>query len=502
MPRKPNIRKTWFSLIALALLSMFASIAGIRAQIVGDFNQDSSVDFTDFLLFAGAFGSSDAAFDLDGDADVGFPDFLLFVGAFREHNNIPDRPAPDPVDPVSSIDGPIVISSSQSLTEFLARVTPDSFEILGDLRISGTQLADLTDLSGLWDVEGDLMIEDNGMLGSLQGLDHLTRIGRDLQIVRNVSLTSLAGLEQLKTISGDLVLTGNAALASVRELSGLTSISGLISIRDNLTLESLVGLEGIRAINGSVLIENNASLMSMVGLQNLASIGQVLSIRNNESLETLEGLEQLDTAQGLVVTDNATLLPSEANALVNRMVAEGFTGLTTIAQNNVNSDLTVVTGSFFITDLSELETLKSLGGDRFLLDGNLRIVGSDLSTLEPLLGLVEVTGSIFVDRNPLLGTLDGFFGLRTIGGSLEVTGNTSMVTLFGVNRVRTINGHLVVFRNRVLRSISALNRLQFVGETVNIRENSSLADTLVTAFHDSLMTRGFTGSFSNVDNGP
>ena len=47
-----------------------------------DFDGSGTVDFTDFLAFAGAFGSSDAQFDLDGNGTVGFTDFLTFVESF------------------------------------------------------------------------------------------------------------------------------------------------------------------------------------------------------------------------------------------------------------------------------------------------------------------------------------------------------------------------------------------------------------------------------------
>ena len=53
-----------------------------------DFNGDGRVDFSDFLSFAGGFGTSrgDLGFnvnlDLDGDGSVGFSDFLLFAGEF------------------------------------------------------------------------------------------------------------------------------------------------------------------------------------------------------------------------------------------------------------------------------------------------------------------------------------------------------------------------------------------------------------------------------------
>ena len=39
---------------------------------------------SDFIQFAGAFGSADARYDLDGDGTVGFSDFLQFAAAFGQ----------------------------------------------------------------------------------------------------------------------------------------------------------------------------------------------------------------------------------------------------------------------------------------------------------------------------------------------------------------------------------------------------------------------------------
>ena len=48
--------------------------------IGADFNRDGSVDFGDFLLFAGSFGTNDNRYDLNNDGVVDFSDFLLFLG--------------------------------------------------------------------------------------------------------------------------------------------------------------------------------------------------------------------------------------------------------------------------------------------------------------------------------------------------------------------------------------------------------------------------------------
>ncbi|OGG45077.1 MAG: hypothetical protein A3F84_03010 [Candidatus Handelsmanbacteria bacterium RIFCSPLOWO2_12_FULL_64_10] len=52
------------------------------ALIKGDFDRDGRVGFTDFFMFADAFGTANPAFDLDSDGGVGFSDFFLFVDAF------------------------------------------------------------------------------------------------------------------------------------------------------------------------------------------------------------------------------------------------------------------------------------------------------------------------------------------------------------------------------------------------------------------------------------
>ena len=72
------------------------TVAGIEQPVtfVGealatpDFDGDGRVGFSDFILFAAVFGSSqgdagyEARYDLDGDGAIGFGDFLIFAGSF------------------------------------------------------------------------------------------------------------------------------------------------------------------------------------------------------------------------------------------------------------------------------------------------------------------------------------------------------------------------------------------------------------------------------------
>ncbi|MFT5368208.1 MAG: hypothetical protein ACI8V2_003171 [Candidatus Latescibacterota bacterium] len=60
----------------------------VTKALLGDFDVDKDVDFSDFLIFVGAFGktSADPAFiasaDINGNGTVDFPDFLTFVRFF------------------------------------------------------------------------------------------------------------------------------------------------------------------------------------------------------------------------------------------------------------------------------------------------------------------------------------------------------------------------------------------------------------------------------------
>ena len=66
--------------LAVGIDGAVLTLEGVK--LAGDFNGDGSVGFTDFLMFAGAFGGTNPTFDLDGDGSVGFTDFLAFAAQF------------------------------------------------------------------------------------------------------------------------------------------------------------------------------------------------------------------------------------------------------------------------------------------------------------------------------------------------------------------------------------------------------------------------------------
>lgn len=83
--RYARIRRSGeFEVFANPIILRFSKQGGLTA----DFDGDGIVGFTDFLQFAGVFGTSrgdmgyDARYDLDGNDSVGFSDFVIFAGTF------------------------------------------------------------------------------------------------------------------------------------------------------------------------------------------------------------------------------------------------------------------------------------------------------------------------------------------------------------------------------------------------------------------------------------
>ena len=76
---EPGIATVTASAAGLAPVTFTAT-----AQATSDFNGDGETGFSDFFLFADAFGGSDPRFDLDGSGSVDFADFFLFADYFED----------------------------------------------------------------------------------------------------------------------------------------------------------------------------------------------------------------------------------------------------------------------------------------------------------------------------------------------------------------------------------------------------------------------------------
>ena len=115
---------------------IFGGIAFVYAQTAADadFDDNGQVGFSDFLSFAGKFGTSrgddgyEAKFDLDSDGQVDFSDFLAFAGFFGQ-SAVPNEP------PVLERIGDQGVPMGVTLTITLVASDPDDDDL--SFRVNG-----------------------------------------------------------------------------------------------------------------------------------------------------------------------------------------------------------------------------------------------------------------------------------------------------------------------------------------------------------------------------
>jgi hypothetical protein len=228
---------------------------------------------------------------------------------------------------------------------------PGCTEIEGDVWINGYNITNLTGLSILNAIYGDLNISGIQSLTSLTGLDNLNSIGGNLFIVNNNALTSLTGLENLNTIEGNLHIDQNDALTCFTGLENLDSIGGYFIILDNnnSSLINLTGLDNLTSIGDYLYIALNDALINLTGLENLTSIGGWLEIGWNDALTSLAGLENLNSVGGY--------LNIYSESLYNLTGLENLTSISGHLQISMNNALNSLIG---------LQSLTSIGGYLFV----------------------------------------------------------------------------------------------------------------------------------------
>ena len=162
-----------------------------------DFDGDLVVGFGDFLLFAQAFGTTDARFDLSGNDTVDFPDFLQFATQFGQTVEPPD-PGPPLPDPIASV-----------------------------------VLADTTDYEVIFPA-----ITNNQGLASLESV----QLGRSIEVrLTGMDANPVGGL----TVQG-IVLSGTL-LVIVRDTSGIYPLAVAQGVPDSSALEQPDGAEDVPA---------------------------------------------------------------------------------------------------------------------------------------------------------------------------------------------------------------------------------------------------------------
>lgn len=329
--------------------------------------------------------------------------------------------------------GDFYLSSQQEIADF-AKVYGACDSLIGKLTISNksSTTTDLSELSFLQYISGDLIIDNNH------------------------GLTSLEGLNQLESIGGSLTIYGNSTLSSMKALTNLDSIGGNLSIENTKNLRALEGLEGLKVINGTLTIRENDNLETINALGQVNINGFWISIENNPNLANcsilcnfIEGIDSFSIHNNKA--DCKNILAVQASCTENKCPS----------------------GDYVLSSQSDVAIFAAAFNHCDTLFGNLNILNTanNITDLSPLSFLTYLSGNLSISNNETLKNLEGLNNLSTVGGELAISYVTNLNSLAALASLDSIGKDFTIFRTDSLKSLNGLEQLSAIGGSFKIQFN-------------------------------
>ena len=345
--------------------------------------------------------------------------------------------------------GDVAFTSQQQLNDYKTQYSSCT-AIQGGVAIVGGDITDLSSLSALVSISGTLQIVFPSSLTTLTGLNSLTYVGGQLVVTDAALLPNLTGFDKLKLIGQDLIIQATSSLTSLTGLGALESNRNL-SFSSNNVLTSLSGLSSLTAINGSLSIGNNPVLSTCA----IAPICQLLT----------------NPSASVTIQDNGVGCNSQVQV---RAACGSCSGnFAFLSQQDLN-------------DFKTYATCPSIQGD-------LAIVGGDITDLSALSRITSVSGQFIITNNHSLTTLTGLNSLSYVGGQTVIDGNELLPNLTGLDGFKIANSSLIIQSNSSLTSVAGLSKLESTGD-LHFSSNNALTSlsgfTSLTAIKGNLSIAG------------
>ncbi len=290
---------------------------------------------------------------------------------------------------VLGFDKGLTISGSSSLTSLTDLqnliLVPDGSLIIDN----NNQLTDLNGLNNLSSVSS-LVISNNQNLITLVHLNDLDAVIEDLEISDNPLLENFDGMEGITELQGEFNLVNLPSIADFNGFSNLSSVGNNFKIRNiALDITDLTDFVSLSTIGGNLEILNTG-FVSLAGLENITSISGRLYLQQNDALISLEALSNLTTLNdGLLAVRFQDLLTS-------------LEGLHNIDPNSIDS-LNLFSNDLLVTcSQANICSFLANNGGHFVMDN--AVMGDacfDVDAIEAACSIVDpiLTGNIYIDEN-------------------------------------------------------------------------------------------------------
>ncbi len=263
------------------------------------------------------------------------------------------------------------------------------------------------------EITGNLILsaqfENPDPISNLSNLSTIEVVGGDLRLTNLFDVPNLDGLQNLTSVSGEVSLYGNSMISSLDAFSDINSTIQSLEIINFREIQSLQGLENISiASGGNLIIEGNDKLASLDAIQNgMPSV-----------METIRFKEFILDCGPFV--DCLPIIPEP----------QPFTSLAFLS--NVNEVDWLRLKGFQGENLAGLENITSINRLSVWLAPN-------ITNLQELSNVTNDILFLFVSQNDQLETLGGLENIPLVTGGFQAVANPVLTDFCAVqNSVTTL----------------------------------------------------------------
>ena len=393
--------------------------------------------------------------------------------------------------------GDVILKSQAEVIAF-KRLYPNCMEIDGSLTLNGfgeTDIHDISPLSNLEIIRGDLFIGDCVLLESIEALNQLRIIEgsillrelpylreitflRNFTAIKNLSLYNLPNLfnlddlQNIEKIEEDLYLYyvgGN--FETVGKINSIGGVLFFLSVNDLSNLNFFSDLDSVR----SLVIYECKSISDISGINNiqneLSSITlQFNPLLNNCAINKICTALEMDSTKFIIRNNGADCNDK------NQLILNCGNSISECPVENININSQAALNQFPIDypECKELKVRISLVSDPI----------DEITDLSPLNGITRFDSTLSIHNTLELIDLSGLENTRHIN-RLYLSNNDKLESLKGLENLETINTFYLSDNN----TIKSLNQLKLTNSglrEITLINNISLNDISKIGELDSL----------------
>jgi len=257
-------------------------------------------------------------------------------------------------------------------------------------------------------ITGSLSINDNN-LTKLDGLSNLTSIGGYFYLQNN-KIEDISGLNGLISVDGNFDMSNNS-MADVNMLSNLITISGELKIYFNSNLSDIYGLSNIVGLDGKkIYIDNTEYGVKADNSGSLcASRWDIYETIGNVS----DDMSRLCNGYDYVPTNTDKL----RDLLGKRCDIDS-----SVFYNSFAEDSGIYNGDIKCQSVTDEEMIDFAG--LIEVHGSFAIEDSNITTVDELIRLKKVTGTLSIWNNPSLRDVDGISNILGVDNQKLIIDDT------------------------------------------------------------------------------